>query len=75
MEGVEREEGNSCEVTEESEDGELRQIRFALYTKPYSRSHDVYLCLFDYSPSLSIRHLTFQNLPVVVGTSRIVAET
>ena len=26
---------------------------------PYSRSHDVYLCLFGYSPPLSICHLTF----------------
>ena len=55
--------------------GELWQIRFALYTKPYPRSHDVCLCLFGYSSSLSIRHLTFQNLPVHVGTSRIVVET
>ena len=72
---MEREEGNICEVTEESEDGELRQIRFALYTKSHSRSHDVYLYLLGYSPSLSVNHLTFQNLPVIVGTSRIVAES
>ena len=72
---MEREERNICEVTEKSEDGELQQIRFTLYTKPYSRSDDVYLCLFGYSPSLSIRPLTFQNLPVIVGTSRIMAET
>ena len=72
---MEREEGNICEVTEKSEDGELRQIRFALYTKSYSWSHDVYLCLLGYSPSLSVNHLTFQNLPVSVGTSRTVAES
>ena len=71
---MEREERNICEVTEKSEDGELRRIRFASYTKPYSKSHDVYLCLFGYPPSLSIRHLTFQNLPVNVGASGIVAE-
>ena len=72
---MEREEGNSCEVTEESEDGELRQIRFALYTRSYPRSHDVYLCLLGSSPSLLVDHLTFQNLPVSVGTSRITAES
>ena len=72
---MEREEGNICEGTEKSEDGELRQIRFALYTKPYSRSHDVYLCLFDCSLSLSDRHLTFQNLLVSIGTSQIMVET
>ena len=71
---MEREERNICEGTEKSEDGELRQIRFALYTKSYSRSHDVYLRLLGYSPSLSVNHLTFQNLPASVGTSRIVAE-
>ena len=70
---MEEEEGNICEVTEKSEDGELRQIRFALYTKSYPRSPGVYLCLFGYSPSLPIHHLTSQNLPVNVGTSRIVA--
>ena len=72
---MEREEGNICEVTEKSEDGGLRQIRFALYTKSYSGSHDVYLCLLGYSPSLSVNHLIFQNLPVSVGTSRILAES
>ena len=72
---MERKEGNICEVTEKSEDGELWQIRFALYTKSYSRSHDVYLCLLGYSPSLSVNHLTFQNLPVSVGASRIMAES
>ena len=75
MEGVEREERNICEGTEKSEDGGLRQIRFALYTKSYSGSHEVYLYLFGCSPSLSICHLTFQNLPVIVETSRIVVET
>ena len=72
MEGEER---YICEVTEKSEDGDLRQIRFALYTESYPRSHDVYLCLLGYSPSLSVNHLTFQNFPVSVGTSRIVAES
>ena len=71
---MEREEKNICEVTEKSEDGELRQIRFALYTKSYPRSHDVYLCLLGYPPSSLVSHLTFQNLPVSVGTSRIMAE-
>ena len=70
---MERKERNICEGTEKSENGELRQIRFTLYTKSYSRSHDVYLYLLGYSPSLSVNHLTFQNLPVSVGTSRIVA--
>ena len=60
-----------CEVAEKSEDGELRQIRFALYTKSYSRSHDVYLCLLGHSPSLLVNHLTFQNLPVGIGTSEL----
>ena len=72
---MEGKEGNICEVTEKSEDGELRQIRFALYTNSYSRSHDIYLYLLGCSPSLSITHLTFQNLPVSVETSRIVAES
>ena len=64
-----------CEVTEKSEDGELRQIRFTLYTKSYSRSHDIYLCLLGHSPSLSVNHLTFQNLLVSVGTPRAMAES
>ena len=71
---MEREERNICEGTEKSEDGELRQIRFALYTNSYSRSHDVCLCLLGHSLSLLVSHLTFQNLPVNVGASGIVAE-
>ena len=47
--------------------GKLQQSRFALYTNPYPRSHDVYLYLLGFPISLFVNYLTFWNLLVRVG--------